>query len=51
MGEERERKRRGSGEEGITFWGVRQQKTKKERANNIASLVVVGKAKEKKIVT
>ena len=46
MGGWGERRRRGSGEEGIPVWVGRQPK--KESANNIASLVAVGKAKEKK---
>ena len=48
MGGGRERMRRGRGEEGIPVWEGRQPK--KESANNIASLVAVGKAKEKKRV-
>ena len=49
MGGGRERMRRGRGEEGIPVWEGRQPK--KESANNIASLVAVGKAKGKNIVT
>ena len=40
-GRGRERMRRGRGEEGIPVWEGRQPK--KESANNIASLVAVGK--------